>query len=85
MLEDDPQADDEDLDHERDVLNDAEEIDVADDLHNGARTLPDDDEARTRTPTTAFDGRETSEGSAADREPSASPDEGFGRHTMDIV
>ncbi|EED81373.1 predicted protein [Postia placenta Mad-698-R] len=84
MLEDDPQAsDDDDLEGELDRLNDAEDVDGAVDLDDSANAASSDgDKAQTQMATMAVLEQETYEGSAANHEFTEAPDEGFSQLVM---
>ncbi|EED81632.1 predicted protein [Postia placenta Mad-698-R] len=85
MLEDDPQAPDDDLEGELDGINDAEDVDGALDLDDSAKHSSDADKAPTQTATMAVLEQETHEGGAANREFPEAQDEGFSQSVIDIV
>ncbi|EED79436.1 predicted protein [Postia placenta Mad-698-R] len=80
MLEDSPGAFEDDLDCEPDAYLDAREAHSANDGHDGANS-PSDAQAATA----AICRREMYEGSTANRQALAAPDQGFNRRTVDTV
>ncbi|EED81370.1 predicted protein [Postia placenta Mad-698-R] len=85
MLEDEPQAPEDDFEGELDRLNDAGDIDGAVDLDDSAQASSDADGAQTQMATMAVLEQETFEGRAANHEFPEAPNEGFSQRVIDIA
>ncbi|OSX61478.1 hypothetical protein POSPLADRAFT_1057245 [Postia placenta MAD-698-R-SB12] len=85
MLEDYPQAPEDDFEGELDGLNDVEDVDGAVDLDGSAVPSSYADKAQTQMATIAVLEQETYEGGASNHEFPEAPDEGFSQSVIDIV
>ncbi|OSX61480.1 hypothetical protein POSPLADRAFT_1144222 [Postia placenta MAD-698-R-SB12] len=85
MLEDEPQAPDDDFEGELDGMNDAGEANEAIDFDDRAKAPSNADKAQTRMVTTAVFEQKTDERGAADHQFSEVPDDCLEQRVMDIV
>ncbi|EED83394.1 predicted protein [Postia placenta Mad-698-R] len=85
MLEDDPQALDDDFEGELDDLNDTGEVDGSVVFDDNTKAPSDADKAQTRMATAAIFEQETDKRGAADHGFLEAPDEGFDQRVIDVV